>query len=598
MNFTVRAAIILLGSAGPAAGAELTGYEALANWNDLPRAKTGIVAGLASSYDRTDGNDDFNYYESPEGHQTTELDTVVVTLPGPGVITRFQMPHAAANAAFPVKITVDGVLRIDTDSDALLGGSYGYMTGPLVQTLIGGQVSYEPIGFQHSLTIESRNYASGGWARTHHYYQYNYQLFSPGQTITPYTGTLTPAQQSGRAAAVDIIDNAGANPAGADATAVVLSQPAQSVPAGGSLTLAGISGSGRIRRLNLKMDAAGDAELDGLSLRVRYDGRAEYALDVPVAHFFGAGHERAAYRSLPLGTDGEDGFYCYWPMPFRRQVSVELYNSTGDAISIDSAAVEYTIGGVSDQDAYLHAQFRQDTLQPDDPYWYLLQADGAGHYVGHLLYIQRTGTSRYYLEGDDDILVDGSQWLYGTGVEDAHNGGYYYNHVLEQSDDGDVPDPESGTGPFHGLLHMDDADFGDNFVRADQYRWRIADAVPFTESIQMRLEHYASGMEALFGSTAFYYLLPDPPIPGDANFDGCVDGLDYDRWSLHYQMPGAWSEGDYNADAVADGLDYNVWSLNYQAGCQAASAGVPEPAALGLLAAGAAFLLSRRRRQA
>ena len=612
MRAAARIALALLAVSATAAAAERTGYEALANWDYLPAAKTGVVAGLISSYDRSGANQDYNHYEYPTGLRTDDVDTILTpvhgqgqtTHLGPGVVTRFWMPHAAAEVPFPVKITIDGaaVPQIDTDSDTLLGGAYGQppnpatdlFSGPLVGTLVGGQVSYEPISFQQSLKIESYNYSGGSWARTHHYYQYNYYRFENGDSVASFTGTMTPAQQTARAAAVSIIDNAGANPAGADPGAVVIGQPAQSIPAGGSLTLAGIAGSGRIRRLSLRMDSADDDELDGLRLRVSYDGLAGHAIDVPVSHFFGAGHERVAYSSVPMGTDGAEGFYCYLPMPFRRSVAVELYNDTGSPISIDSATVEYTAGGVGADDGYLHAAFNEQTLSGEEPFHLLLQTAGQGHYVGNLLYVQRAETARAILEGDDIIIIDGNRYLYGTGLEDAFNAGYYYNHVLAQAGDGDDPYPESGTGPYHGLLHMDDQDFGDGFLRTDQYRWLIADAVPFTDSIEVRVEHFSdpTHADALFGSTAFYYLIPDPPHPGDINFDGLVDGLDYTAWANHYQMTGlAWSDGDLNDDGIPDGLDYIIWSNNYG---YPPGAPLPEPAGLVLLAAGGAVLLRRR----
>jgi len=105
---------------------------------------------------------------------------------------------------------------------------------------------------------------------------------------------------------------------------------------------------------------------------------------------------------------------------------------------------------------------------------------------------------------------------------------------------------------------------------------------------------HGSGTVARDG--ADYPVDVDVSLPefGDANLDGCVDGLDYNTWSLHYLEAAGWTEGDYNGDAIADGLDYNVWSLNYQVGC--AGAAVPEPATLGLFAAGALLVLRRRRR--
>ena len=119
---------------------DFNGYEALAEWDSLPRAKTGVTAGLASSYDRDGGNDDYSQYEFPEGLQTTSVDTVVKTLDGPGVITRFWMPHREANRAFEVRMTLDGVpLKIDTNTNTLLDGNFGYMSSPLVGTLVAGR---------------------------------------------------------------------------------------------------------------------------------------------------------------------------------------------------------------------------------------------------------------------------------------------------------------------------------------------------------------------------------------------------------------------------------------------------------------------------
>lgn len=492
--------------------AKRTGYESLLNWGELPKVKTGITAGLVSSYDRNAGNQDYNYYLFPEGFQTSDVGTIVTELAGPGIITRFWMPHATANMGFPIKMTIDGVVIIDTNSNTLLDGAYSYITSPLVQTLVGGQVSYEPIAFAESLKIESRNYGSGLWAKTHHYYQYSYHKLPSSEPIIAYDGDLTDEQTAARNAVVTMLNNAGSNPAGESQTAIVLTTQAQTITGGYSVILCNIAGSGHIRRLNVKMpQGATNAELENLKLRVRYDGQLNYAIDVPVAHFFGAGFGRVQYKSLPLGTDSPEGFYSYWPMPYRDSILIELYNNSGTSIQIAGGKVEYESESVSCEEAYLHAHYNKETTINGQLYHTLLNVAGAGHYVGNLLYVEKAGDSRSILEGDDIIAVNPGQIdevnLYGTGMEDAYNGGYYFNHVLEQNNDGETGDPNFGIRPYHGLLYIDFYDMpGSTRTRADQYRWLIGDYIPFTTGIDVKIENYGNYANATFGSTAFYYL--------------------------------------------------------------------------------------------
>lgn len=544
----------------------VNGYESLANWMDLPRAKEGITAGLASSYDRLGQNNDFNWYLWPQGLQTQDTPTVVTELPGPGILTRFWMPHARANCGFTERLIVDGTTRIDTTSTVLLRGGYGYMASPLVQTLAGGQVSYEPIAFQNSLRIESNNLA--GYT---HYYQWCYYTLPLGTVVTAYTGSLTQEQQIARDAVVAMISNVGSNPAGPSATSVTVVQENRTIAAGSSLVLADIVGPGLVRRLNVRMaSGATDAQLDGLRVRVRYDAQAAYSIDVPVSHFFGAGHGRAQYRSLPLGTDSPDGFYSYWPMPYRQAVVAELFNSTASDISIDATKVEYEPADPAEDAGYLCAAYGEEHTGTGQLSHVLLDTSGRGHYVGNLLYVEAAGDSRSILEGNDTITVNpgaaDETVLEGTGMEDAYNGGYYYNHVLEQSGNGEVRDPRFGIGPYHGLLYMDFYDMpGFARTRTDQYRWMIGDCVPFTNGITVQMENYGSRGNVLFGSTAFYYAMP--ARVGDINGDGHVDVVDLlifvDAFGslagdTHYN-----AACDFSGDGAVDVVDLLMFVENF-----------------------------------
>ena len=88
---------------------------------------------------------------------------------------------------------------------------------------------------------------------------------------------------------------------------------------------------------------------------------------------------------------------------------------------------------------------------------------------------------------------------------------------------------------------------------------------------------------------------PKQLFHGDANLDGCVDGLDYVTWSNNYLTGDTWGEGDCNGDGVADGLDYVLWSNNYRQGSPSLPGPVPEPGVVSLLTLGCVALVRRRR---
>ncbi|HET6428374.1 MAG TPA: CotH kinase family protein [Phycisphaerae bacterium] len=92
-----------------------------------------------------------------------------------------------------------------------------------------------------------------------------------------------------------------------------------------------------------------------------------------------------------------------------------------------------------------------------------------------------------------------------------------------------------------------------------------------------------------------WQVLADMPVPGDANRDGTVGIADLSALADHYGAAGAtWEQGDFNGDGIVGIADLSTLADNYG---HPGAAAVPEPAALGLLAAGALALLLRRRRR-
>lgn len=530
-----------------------TGYEAYTAWEQWARLKSGVTGGLASSYDRVGDNNDFSHYEDPNGVRTANEIVTAKTIQGPGVIYRFWMPHYTAVRNFDVRMYFDGEPspRIDTNSVELLGGSYNYFTAPLINTCAGGQVCYEPIGFSSSVRIETENKALPNhplWNSNRHYYQYTYQTFPEGTQVDSYTGTLSSEAQTARAEMVMIFDNAGEHPAGPSITAIDVNTAVVGIDPCSTVTLANLTGPGMIRKLNIKMTDPNDAELEGLRLRVYYDGSSTASIDASIGNFFGAGKQRVVYKSLPLGTDSNDGYYCYWPMPFRDSVLVELYNAADTVISIDSAIVEYEPSADVKKMCYLHVTESTSIKQQEPIYHPILSAAGCGHYVGNLLYLEQDSYSFSMLEGDEVITVDGSNVLYGTGLEDAYSGGYYYNWVACHSDEPEGTYPQSAFRPLSGILYVHRT-VGVEHARADQYRWQIADCVPFSQSIDVKIENIYGAIGGTWTSVAFWYKYWC--VEADFDSDCDVDFNDFAQFTLH------WTDENCDEPDWCGGADFN-----------------------------------------
>lgn len=62
----------------------------------------------------------------------------------------------------------------------------------------------------------------------------------------------------------------------------------------------------------------------------------------------------------------------------------------------------------------------------------------------------------------------------------------------------------------------------------------------------------------------FYTSQLHAALPGDANSDGKVDGIDFTIWLSHYgQGIAGVANGDFNIDNQVDGIDFTIWLSNY-----------------------------------
>jgi hypothetical protein len=235
--------------------------------------------------------------------------------------------------------------------------------------------------------------------------------------------------------------------------------------------------------------------LKTLIVRLYWDGSEKPAVVAPVGDFFGAGLcEVASFASRYFGTSS-GGFFCKWPMPFRKSFRIELENLDTEIDTDVFCNIVYQLYDYSPEPlGYFHAQFSTGQNPGPSPVQ-IAEAHGRGHYAGCLLYMQ--GQDRNYLsflEAPEHVYLD-QDWetprIVGTGLEDYFLGGWYFRE---------------GTfiGPYHGVPIKDTLN-----ASVAMYRVHEADALHFKERLRFsfvnpwapeRLRPFA------FSSVAFLYL--------------------------------------------------------------------------------------------
>jgi hypothetical protein len=99
------------------------------------------------------------------------------------------------------------------------------------------------------------------------------------------------------------------------------------------------------------------------------------------------------------------------------------------------------------------------------------------------------------------------------------------------------------------------------------YRVELPEVVPVgqyvtgTATYLFDLRDDGSELVALETSELARNVVVGPAVPGDANLDGNVDGIDLDIWMTHRFTTGNnWGTADFNADGVTDGADFQLWN--------------------------------------
>ncbi len=203
--------------------------------------------------------------------------------------------------------------------------------------------------------------------------------------------------------------------------------PSIGIGVGDTFTLADIQGPGAVQQMWMTLRGNWRFSI----LRIYWDDQDNPSVECPVGDFFASGWGKfAQLSSLALCVNPENGFNCYWEMPFRKRCRITMTNIAEKEITL-YYQVNYTLTEVPDDRAYFHAQFRRANPLPyKDVYAILDNVAGHGHYVGTYMTWGTNNTGwwgegeiKFYLDGDGEFPT-----ICGTGTEDYFCGAYGFQN--------------------------------------------------------------------------------------------------------------------------------------------------------------------------
>ncbi|WP_144127294.1 DUF2961 domain-containing protein [Catellatospora sichuanensis] len=480
----------------------------------LPHLAAGTRTAQFSSFGRDGSNDDG--FSGAYSCLRQSGGCVIAEDRGPGEVQSiwFTRDEGNVTATGWIRIELDGVTVVDTGLQNLVDGNLGApFSYPLVTNAdqtSGGVTVKVPMPYRTSMRITTQHNPL--------FHHVSYRKFADADGITTFSAADKADDVITMLRAAGTRDPKPAQAGSATTSATV------SVPAGGQVAAANLTGPRLITALRLRMPdaSATPAVLAGLRLRITFDGRR--TVDSPIGEFFGSGLAERQVRALMFAMDAAPGgwYSSWWPMPLRSTANVELVNSTGQAVN--GVGVEVTsapgawwtdlLAATGDAGYFTARSARGEVVMGQD--WTLADQSGRGRLVGVTQTMRghiTGGNTRNYLEGDERIHVDGSPspWWHGTGTEDFYESGWYFNR-------GEYSGVFTGN-PAHQFRSGGCADECDG-----AYRLLIGDAVAYTTALRFGIEHGpGNDMPADYGSTAYLYTQPtaaarrtDTVVAGDA----------------------------------------------------------------------------------
>jgi hypothetical protein len=476
------ACLLFLAAASRGFAAPQVGIDKLLRIKDLPLLHEGVRVAQSSTFDRTDGNDDRNWWL----YQDTNGEYVILDESGPGCVYRIWMTYSMAGfATNRIRVYFDGETapRIDYRIADFFKGTNAPFLTPLVgdtEVSSGGFYCCVPLPYRQGCKITMTAFPPAlerpqHWPADWGYYNITCHRLDSTNGVTTWTGNedCTPVLDQWR--------NAGEDPR--PETNRLTSSGFVSISPGATGVLADVSGAGCICSITITPTASLTArQLADLQIQMFWDDVQAPAVDIPLGPFFGSAFGETNVTSLLVGMRAQGAYYSFFPMPFWSRALLRVVH-TGSA---GSASLNYSVTyNTNRYDRARSGSFcavrRERTLPGDGTDALMLEESGRGHCVGISLAMQagerppnRSGLES--LEVDERLFVDGSEEpaIHGTGTEDYFNAGWYFSKGVFSL-------PSHGA-PICRLV----SGVSSNYCQA--YRLHIGDSLPFYNRIRFGFE--------------------------------------------------------------------------------------------------------------
>ena len=252
-----------------------------------------------------------------------------------------------------------------------------------------------------------------------------------------------------------------------------------------------LRGPGVITHMWFTSHAGWANELNALSLRIYWDGRAEPGVEAPLGDFFAVGQGKpAVVESVPVQVSPSGALTCYWRMPFAKSARIVIANDNPDRTAGLYWQVDWVqLDELPPETPYFHARYRQEHPAVAGRDYLIADLEGQGQYVGTVMSVT-LAQDGWWGEGDDFFYIDGEDVpsLQGTGSEDYFNDAWGFR---------------PRTSHWFGQPRWQGDNAGDSGVA---YRWHVLDPVGFAKSLKVTLEHKGNRAE---DAEAWYLERPD-----------------------------------------------------------------------------------------